>query len=63
MTHTAERLMSFSCPLRRLSENTTMAANNRNLAFDDVWRKLLEGIEHIYQFHEMTPAAWMQLYT
>lgn len=40
-----------------------MTQNNRNPKFDDVWTKLLEGIEHIYQFHEMLAPAWMQLYT
>jgi hypothetical protein len=36
---------------------------NRNIKFDDVWSKLLEGIQHTYQFHEMSPGAWILLYT
>ena len=35
----------------------------KTMKLDDVWAKLLEGIERIYQFHEMSAAAWMELYT
>lgn len=40
-----------------------MANGKRTMKFDEVWGKLLEGIEHIYQFHAMSPVAWIQLYT
>lgn len=37
--------------------------SNKNMKLDDVWAKLLDGIERIYQLHEMSAPAWMELYT
>jgi len=32
------------------------------LGFDDMWIKLLKGIEHVYQRQELSPNAYMELY-
>ena len=40
-----------------------MSSGNRGVKFEEMWTKLLEGIERVYSFHQMPPADWMQLYT
>ena len=35
---------------------------DRNLSLDDVWAKVLVGIERIYRFQEMAPPEYMVLY-
>ncbi len=40
-----------------------MSQQGPNLNLSDVWLKLSEGIEHIYRIQEMSPKAYMELYT
>ncbi|CAF3082797.1 unnamed protein product [Rotaria socialis] len=40
-----------------------MASNDKNLSLDDVWAKVLVGIERIYQFQQMSPTEYMVLYS
>jgi hypothetical protein len=40
-----------------------MSQKNRHVKFDEVWGKLLDGIQHVYRFQSMQGPAWMLLYT
>ncbi|UJR08703.1 hypothetical protein I4U23_012960 [Adineta vaga] len=40
-----------------------MAHANRHVKLDEVWDKLLDGINHVYQFQSMKKQAYMLLYT
>ncbi|CAF1052602.1 unnamed protein product [Adineta ricciae] len=40
-----------------------MANANRHVKLDEVWEKLLDGINHVYQFQSMKKQAYMLLYT
>ena len=41
----------------------TMSQANRHVKLDEVWAKLLDGINHVYQFQAMKKPAYMLLYT
>lgn len=40
-----------------------MSHTNRHVKLDEVWAKLSEGIDHVYQFQSMKKPAYMVLYT
>jgi hypothetical protein len=40
-----------------------MSERTQPLAFDNVWKQLSMGIEHIYQLQPMTNPSFMKLYT
>ncbi|CAF2046218.1 unnamed protein product [Rotaria magnacalcarata] len=40
-----------------------MESIDKNLSLDDVWAKVLVGIERIYRFQEMSPPEYMMLYS
>ncbi|CAF0783301.1 unnamed protein product [Adineta steineri] len=40
-----------------------MAHKDRNLNLNDVWIKVSDGIDHIYRIQDMSPTAYMELYT
>jgi hypothetical protein len=40
-----------------------MSHIDRNLNLNDVWLKVSDGIEHIYRIQDMSPTAYMELYT
>ncbi|CAF3045733.1 unnamed protein product [Rotaria socialis] len=40
-----------------------MSQTNRHVKLDEVWAKLLDGINHVYQFQGMKKPAYMLLYT
>ncbi|CAF0844139.1 unnamed protein product [Adineta steineri] len=40
-----------------------MSHTNRHVKLDEVWAKLLDGINHVYQFQSMKKQAYMLLYT
>jgi hypothetical protein len=39
-----------------------MSQEGNILSFDNMWIKLLEGIEHVYQIQELSPTTYMELY-
>jgi hypothetical protein len=40
-----------------------MSQEGNTLSFDDMWIRLLEGIEHVYQGQAMSAADYIELYT
>lgn len=40
-----------------------MSHTNRHVKLDEVWAKLLDGINHVYRFQAMKKPAYMLLYT
>jgi hypothetical protein len=48
---------------RRYNRSYKMSHAGHNLNLNDVWSKVSEGIEHIYRIQDMSPSAYMVLYT
>lgn len=40
-----------------------MSHTNRHVKLQEVWAKLSEGIDHVYQFQSIRTPAYMYLYT